>query len=31
MNQREELTFRRRNVAIHGLCKLVLGSAPVQG
>src|SRR5215831_1785510 len=31
MDKCEQLTFRRRNVAIHGLCKLVLSSAPVQG
>lgn len=31
MGKCEQLTFWRRNVAIHGLCKLILSSAPIQG
>ncbi|MDO8434008.1 MAG: hypothetical protein Q7S58_16540 [Candidatus Binatus sp.] len=30
VNKCEQLTLWRRNVAIHGLCKLILGSAPVE-
>ena len=30
MDQREELTFRRRNVAIHCVSKLVFSSAPIK-
>src|SRR5208282_1194349 len=30
VNECEQLTLWRRNVAIHGLCKLILGLAPVE-
>ena len=30
VNKCEQLTLRRRNVAIDGLCKLILGSSPVE-
>ncbi|MGO9452200.1 MAG: hypothetical protein ACLQDV_14325 [Candidatus Binataceae bacterium] len=30
VNECEQLTLWRRNIAIHGLCKLILGSAPVE-
>src|SRR5271156_437882 len=31
MDEREEFAFRRGNIAIDRLSKLILGSAPVQG
>src|SRR5271163_4134778 len=31
MDQCEQLTFRSRNLAIYGFCKLILGVAPLQG
>lgn len=30
MDEGEQLTFRRSNIAINGLCKCILSSAPVQ-